>query len=230
MKAFVITVMHHEKSLESANKCIESCRKFGLDVNLYPAFTPKDNPLKIIDTITGKKCFGGRLQREPRPDCVAATFASQLSLWSRCVHSDEDFLILEHDARMIAPIPEVEYDGCMTLGKPSWGEPPEETDTGVLPIVQHTHGNHAILMSPHGAKRIMEYFENKETPTLDPADLFLGEARFDFIQKHVPYSFEVEDTFTLIQEGISTKVKLDVDFDNYEELDPDENFHHSNNS
>jgi len=143
---------------------------------------------------------------------------------------DEDFLILEHDARMIAPMPEVEYDGCMTLGKPSWGKPPEETDTGVLPIVQHTHGNHAILMSPHGAKRIMEYFENKETPTLDPADLFLGEARFDFIQKHVPYSFEVEDTFTLIQEGTSTKVKLDVDFDSYEELDPDENFHHSNNS
>lgn len=234
MKSFVITVMHNQRSLDSAIECIESCKKFGFEPQLYPAFTPKDNPHQVIDDMTGRKCYS-RLKYEPRPECVAGTLASQMSLWYRCAADNEDYLILEHDARMVNPLPTEEYDGCMTLGKPSWGHPPPETKTGVqyLPEYTNFYGNHAILMKPEGARKILSYFSDPrdERPVLDPADMFLAQHRFPFLQKYVPYPFIVEDNFSLIQQwGQSVDIKTGINKDTYEVIDPDEDVHYSNNS
>lgn len=220
--------------MQSADKCIESCKKYGIEPEIFPAFTPKDAPLEIIHRICERDSIFSRFKYEPYPERVASTFASQLMLWSRCAEDDVPYLILEHDARMISPLPDVQFDKLLNVGAPSWGDIPEEPEEGVLKqTISHNLGNHALLMKPEGAREIMDYL--KGDGWVDVADVFLGQFRFDFIEKLVPYPFKVEDTFSTIQsktfkEGITVK-KKDIDsFEKYQEVDPDEGIHNNNNT
>ena len=49
MKAYVITIMSHQGSLETSWRCIESGKKFGLDIERFSAITPSDNPLLLLE-------------------------------------------------------------------------------------------------------------------------------------------------------------------------------------
>ena len=40
MKHFVITIIDNDKSHYAADKCVESGKKFGLEIDYYEAFTP----------------------------------------------------------------------------------------------------------------------------------------------------------------------------------------------
>ena len=48
MKAFVITIMNHQGSLETSWRCIESGCKYDLDIKRFEAITPKDEPLTFL--------------------------------------------------------------------------------------------------------------------------------------------------------------------------------------
>jgi len=226
MKTFIITVTHHPESLKLANRCYDSCMKYGIKPEITPAFTPKDNPLHLINTIIGKN-VENNFEQQPRPDAVAACFASQLMLWSRCATQEQNFLILEHDAVMKRPLPNIDFEGVVTHGKPSWGLEgrPEETGVGVLPHEGGFLGNHAYQMKPSAARYIMDWLRGEDSRPLEPADTFLNSYWFPFIEKCRPYCFEVEETFTLIQSGDTIKMKDNIDFKNYRELDADEHFY-----
>ena len=49
MQAYVITIMDEPKSVQSAKRCIKSAKRYGVDVEMWPAITPKDNPVKIFE-------------------------------------------------------------------------------------------------------------------------------------------------------------------------------------
>ncbi|BCU97410.1 MAG: hypothetical protein CM15mV16_1540 [uncultured marine virus] len=48
MKAYVITIMSHQGSLETSWRCIESGKKFGLDIERFSAYTPDNDPLDFF--------------------------------------------------------------------------------------------------------------------------------------------------------------------------------------
>ena len=52
MKAYVITIMSHQGSLETSWRCIESGKKFGLDIERFSAITPSDNPLLLLEPVS----------------------------------------------------------------------------------------------------------------------------------------------------------------------------------
>ena len=202
MKCFVITV-DHPKSHEIADRCIESCAKQGLHVEKFNAITPKDNPREIITKITGNTKMN--FDREPFPERVASCFASQLTLWDRCSKDTEPYLILEHDAVLELPFPhDIEFDKCITLGRPSWGTFLDSPQTlskkysnGVNKLKTHCFiGNHAVLMKPEGAKEIIELAGHK---LIEPADTFLCQFYFKFLEEYFPWPFVVRETFSMIQ-------------------------------
>ena len=47
MKAFVITIMDNGKSKKAVDRCIQSGKQFGIEVEKHTAFTPSDSPMKI---------------------------------------------------------------------------------------------------------------------------------------------------------------------------------------
>lgn len=238
MKAFVITV-DHPKSHESADKCIESCAKQGIHVEKFNAITPKDNPREIIRNITGNT-KGMMFDFEPFPERVAACFASQLTLWDMCSKDGEPYLILEHDAVLELPFPhDLEFDKCITLGRPSWGPHLESPQTlskkyseGVNKLKTHCFiGNHAILIKPEGARDIIE---KAGIVVLEPADTFLCNHNFKFLEEYYPWPFVVRETFSMIQGDASgdgkantLHVKNNIDLWTYEVIDPDENIHNN---
>jgi GR25 family glycosyltransferase involved in LPS biosynthesis len=239
MKAFVITV-DHPKSHESADKCIESCAKQGIHVEKFNAITPKDNPREIIRNITGNT-KGMLLDLQPFPERVAACFASQLTLWDMCSKDSEPYLILEHDAVLELPFPhDLEFDRCITLGRPSWGPYLDSPQTlskkyneGVNKLRSHCFiGNHAILIKPEGARDIIE---KAGIVPVEPADTFLSNHYFTFLEEYFPWPFVVRETFSMIQGDASgdgkantLHVKNNIDLWTYEVIDPDENIHNNN--
>ena len=49
MKAFVLTIKDIEQSQQAADRCIKSGKTHGIDVQKHYGFTPKDNPLQILE-------------------------------------------------------------------------------------------------------------------------------------------------------------------------------------
>ena len=237
MKCFVITV-DHPKSHEIADRCIESCAKQGLHVEKFNAITPKDNPREIITKITGNTKMN--FDMEPFPERVAACFASQLTLWDRCSKDTEPYLILEHAAVLELPFPhDIEFDKCITLGRPSWGTFLDSPQTlskkysnGVNKLKTHCFiGNHAVLMKPEGAKEIIELAGHK---LIEPADTFLCQFYFNFLEEYFPWPFVVRETFSMIQgdakgdgKANTLHIKNNIDLWTYEVIDPDENIHNN---
>ena len=48
MKSFVITIESLEKSVQAANRCIKSGKKYGFEIERFKATTPTDNPIELI--------------------------------------------------------------------------------------------------------------------------------------------------------------------------------------
>ena len=135
MKAFVITMIGHLYSEESANRCIVSAHNHGVCVNKFTAVT-KDTVEKIMadhnlvwswannnteNTIcpfTGLKQFpytSGDLRNK------MACSMSHYLLWKLCVEINEPILILEHDAVFVQSLPEIDFKGSIQINNPARG-------------------------------------------------------------------------------------------------------------
>ena len=52
MKPFVITIKNHEDSEKLSRRCIETGKNVGgVNVNVFEALTPKDNPFEIFKSM-----------------------------------------------------------------------------------------------------------------------------------------------------------------------------------
>jgi len=221
MRTHIITIMDLYESVESAITCANTCALHGITAQLFPATTPDDDAHEIIETILGRKISTNILQMEPRPERVLSCLASQMRLWNSCVEVDEDFLILEHDARMITPLPDIEVDGVISLGKPSWNKELADSlewEDGLNVMTNWNRpflGNHAIMMSPTGAKQILDRMRNPEFRWLHPADMMMTPAMMGegLLKEYYPFPFDVQETFTTVQSGKSIDVKNYVPVD-----------------
>ena len=196
MKAFVITIMDNEKSMESAFRCMKSAEKYGLHVEHHPAFTPKDKPWEILH----KKGISphGFVERYSRLENCMACFLSHHSLWEMSVELDETIVIFEHDALVTGEIPINEnFDGCMTFSKPSYGKFNTPMKLGVDGLVQKQYfgGAHGYMINAKGAKE----FIKKAMINAAPADVFINLSNFPWLQEYYPWACIAADTFTTIQ-------------------------------
>ena len=132
MKAYVITIMSHQGSLETSWRCIESGKKFGLDIERFSAITPSDNPLLLLEQ-EGISDLGFEEKYSRNLNCISA-FLSHYSLWKKCIELDEEVIIFEHDAVLVEPIPNAPYTYVCNFGKPSYGNWITPKTLGVNPL------------------------------------------------------------------------------------------------
>jgi len=195
-KAYVITILDNERSVQVAKRCIRSGKKNGLDIEMWQAITPKNNPEKIM------KKYGINPQAFIEPysrheNCMAA-FLSHYSLWKKAVKEKIDVLIFEHDAVVVDTIPDVHgYKGCITFGKPSYGKFVTPRFMGVQEL-QHKRyfgGAHAYQVSWQAAEVLIKKAKSYAAPT----DIYLNLDNFRFLQEYYPWPVEANDSFTTIQ-------------------------------
>ena len=134
MKAFVITLENNQYSVESANRCIQSAKQFGQDVEIFHA-VHKDNAYDILKSLslprwtwagnndTQQVCSKTGLKQFPyNTDDIRKKIGCTLShylLWEWCVKFDEPILILEHDAVFVRPLPDIQFEGICQINDPS---------------------------------------------------------------------------------------------------------------
>lgn len=196
MRAFVITIMNNEQSYKAAERCIRSGKRYDVDIMHKPAYTPRDNPRTIfkqwnlpIDNFLGSEWS--------RDDNAMACFLSHYDLWSRCARGDDEYLILEHDAVLTGPVPNVLYDKVMSIGAPSYGKFNTPTQIGINPLTSKRYfpGAHAYLVKPKGAAELVKVAHHSASPT----DVFLSLDNFPWLQEYYPWVAEARDSFTTIQ-------------------------------
>lgn len=205
MRHYVITITGNEKSVEAAERCIESAAKFGMEVYKFPAITPDNTNLDalILEKRINKV---GLYEKYSRPENSIAAFLSHHQLWEMCLQDDEEYTIFEHDAVVVDRIPEfINYKGCINLGKPSYGRFNEPLYLGVNPLTSKPYfpGAHAYRIRPNAARTLIMEARMMAKPT----DVFLDVRKFPFLEEYYPWPVEAHDSFTTIQNvnGIQAK-------------------------
>jgi glycosyl transferase family 25 len=195
MKAYVITITTLPKSVEIANRCIESGKQFGIDVEIFPAITPKDKVYELA------KIHGINIsafdERFSRRDNAIACFLSHYTLWKRCVETNENLFILEHDAVIKNKIDmDIKFKGVLSLGKPSYGRF-NTPRNGISPLTSKDYlpGAHAYMINPNAASDLINRSKVKAIPT----DVFIDRRKFSWIEEFYPWPVEVQDSFSTVQ-------------------------------
>lgn len=196
MKAFVITIKDLQQSNLSANRCIESAKKFDTDVQKFDAFTPKKDPIKFAQThnISTTKFENNQHSRYLN---ALSCFISHFLLWQKCIEQNENILILEHDAVFQKPLPKVEVSMLLSLGKPSYGKYNSKTTEGTYPLFSKRYlpGAHCYILTPKAANQLIS-----KTHEAEPTDVYLNSKRFPWIQEYYPWPVVCDDSFSTVQQ------------------------------
>jgi glycosyl transferase family 25 len=195
MKTYVITITTLQKSVEVANRCIESGKKFGIDIEQFPAITPKD---KVYELAANEginiSAFDERFSRKEN---AIACFLSHYNLWKKSVELNENIFILEHDAVIVNRIDmNMQFKGVLSLGKPSYGKF-NKPRNGVSPLTSKDYlpGAHAYMINPMAANILI----NKSKVKAIPTDVFIDRRQFSWIEEFYPWPVEVQDSFSTVQ-------------------------------
>jgi GR25 family glycosyltransferase involved in LPS biosynthesis len=195
MKAYVITIMDNERSVQSANRCIKSGQMFGIVIEKHKAVTPEDSPMKIASDkqipIEGFEEVYSKFDR-----CLSA-FLSHYSLWEKCIKIKEPILILEHDAVFVNMLPPFFQASIVNCGKPSYGRFRTPAFLGESPLISKRYlpGAHAYYIDPKAAKQLIDKARTHAAPT----DVFINLDNFSDIKEYYPWPVEAKDSFTTIQ-------------------------------
>lgn len=196
MKSYVITMVNNPKSVQAADRCVDSGVRFGYTIQYFNAITPKDPIYNILKKTGVSK--DGFVEKFSRIDNCIAAFLSHYALWNQCAKGSEEFQIFEHDAVIVNNIPEfINYEGCINLGKPSYGRYNDPLNIGVNPLTSKKYfpGAHAYRLKPSAAKLLIQQAKIKAKPT----DVFLHLDTFPWLEEYYPWPVEAHDSFTTIQ-------------------------------
>lgn len=195
MKPFIITISDIEDSVKASNRCIESAKNFGVEIETFDAYTPKDNPFEIFEKLGIK--LSDRIYKNPHLrslDSQCASVLSHYSLWKKAIELNEPILVLEHDAVFVDKLPDLKDYLLVNLSKPSYGKY-QNPKKGLHPFPNpHLKGAHGYAVSPKGAKKIMGAINQRGIWAA--ADVFLN---FSWMQEYAPWPIEAISKFTTIQ-------------------------------
>jgi GR25 family glycosyltransferase involved in LPS biosynthesis len=195
MKAYVITIMDMERSVEIAQRCVDSANQFGINVEMFKAITPNDDVYKIAREKNIN--LSGFDERYSRKENAIACFLSHYSLWNESIETNESILILEHDAIFVDKVDlNMNFKRLISLGKPSYGKY-NIPQNGISPLTSKSYlpGAHGYIVKPNAAADLI----NKSKVLSKPTDLFIDKRSFSWIEEYYPWPIEVKDTFTTVQ-------------------------------
>ena len=188
--------MENEKSVEAANRCIQSGRAHGIEIEHFPAITPENTNLTKAFVERGIPEQGFEEKYSRLENCMAA-FLSHYSLWEKAVNEKIEVTIFEHDAYVVAPIPDpMFYYGVVNLGAPSYGKFLQPAYIGVGPLVskQYFPGAHAYRVNRVGADLLMRGVSHAK-----PTDVYMNKHWFPWLEEYNPWPVMCKDSFTTIQ-------------------------------
>ena len=195
MKAYIVYLPHLPQSVDVMMRAADSAAKFNMAPYAVSGVWRDQarEELRFANLKIGK--FD---ESWSNTDAVIGNFVSQYRIWCEIAGSGHPAIIMEHDAVVIAPIPDVPVgiDIC-TFGKPSFGKYKASGDgfTIMSNLRDKIPGAHGYYLTPNGARMLAE--KAHEIGAL-PVDKFISPQRF-VIAEYYPWPIEAHDSFTTIQ-------------------------------
>jgi GR25 family glycosyltransferase involved in LPS biosynthesis len=175
MKTKIIVLQSSEISVTMGAKCIARAKEFGIDAEVSNGTHGADAPeiLKSLGLRQYKaKMKGGRLG-------VLGCFLSHYFLWEECSKVNEPYMIFEHDAYMLRPLPDNVLDLFPDILKLDSLDPYRDTYNAELDAQdrqdtiwslhdrlehgKHIHskglysiGGYGYIIKPHAAEHLIE--------------------------------------------------------------------------
>ena len=185
MKAYIITLTTHPKSMAAAKRCIGSA---NIPISIFDAVTEEDaERIMREEKIMWKYPWKGEqmdfkagLRKSAYPTANplrrVACFLSHYMLWKMCIEKDEPIMILEHDAIFIKPFDETAFMKAecdiISMNDPRGAtrraqdfheklQQGHQTIQRVptiddLMVPQGLPGNSAYIIKPSGAKKMLD--------------------------------------------------------------------------
>ncbi len=152
MKIFCIALKDNKQSIKMLEDCLLSAKNFDWNVEVFWGVN-KDSITKDvwkhfnISPSTDVK-FRKRLGAQ-------GCFLSHYQLWLKCLDLNTEIIILEHDAIINSPLPEIVTD--KDLVKLYRRNRKNHTDryTGIWNV-----GSHAYYITPQGARKLIKWSKN----------------------------------------------------------------------
>lgn len=205
MKGYVVTLFNVPESINVAERCIYSGKKFNIDIEMFPA-VHKD--VAYIEMSKEKLTLSQFDNSFSDIKAVVGNFVTQYRIWKQIIKNNEPAIVLEHDAIIIDNIPNTIHKGnIVNLGKPSFGKFKEKDKPGIYPLFSkaggYIPGAHGYYVTPIGAQQLVD---KAHSNGISPCDIFLNTKNFD-IKEIYPWVIEAHDTFTTIQNEKGCKAK-----------------------
>ena len=195
MRAYVVTLLNIPESVEVARRAVESAERFGLQASHWPGVW---RDVAMAEMQAEGLRAGAFDESWSNTDAVIGNFVAQYRIW-REIAASEGAVILEHDAVVVAPIPDLQGQGdIITLGKPSFGMLRPRKEQGFYPTFSFGDkipGAHGYYLTPNGAALLVEFAQKFGAM---PVDKFISPQRFQ-IREYWPWPIEARDSFTTIQ-------------------------------
>ncbi len=195
MKAYIVTLFQIPESAEVASRCAQSCWKHDVVPERRPGVWRTEAQQELAAEGLKKGTFD---ESWSNTDAAMGNFVAQYRIWKE-IERSEPAIIMEHDAVVVAPIPELEGHGdIITLGKPSFGRLRSVPKPGFYPLFSSGDkipGAHGYYLTPAGATAMVKMAQRKGAI---PVDKFICPQRFH-ITEYFPWPIEAHDSFTTIQ-------------------------------
>lgn len=204
MKAYVITIKDNPRSVEMADRCIESFKRHNPDgeIEVFDAITPDKDAFSLAEYY--KIPIANFHEKYSRYERVVAAFMSHYMLWRKSIFLNKPIVIFEHDAVVTDAIRKMPFNGLVNLGAPSYGNfNTPNLGLGKLTSKRYLPGAHAYAINPKGAQVICEAAIMDAGPT----DVFLNTRLFPWLEEYYPWPAKADDTFTTIQNKVGCVAK-----------------------
>lgn len=118
-KIYMISISDHPISTMYKRQVMESWKEY--EVNHFEAVTPKDLVYK------NKLDFGTKKSGSKKREFTStekAVWYSHFELWCKCLNTNTPVVVLEHDSKLIKPLPDFKKDGYKFLSfmNRDWGK------------------------------------------------------------------------------------------------------------
>ncbi len=177
MKAYVIRLKDIESSELLAQECIDSASKFNLTVKPFNGIYGEEQINKQHELF---KIRPWKAKMKKHRLGVRGCFLSHFTLWKCCVQEQVPYIIFEHDAVMLRPLPQrvedkffefLMLDPYNKMKKEYEQQHQDITQTGIKEYFnndvhpkygvtdQYAMGLQAYIIKPKAAKRLISYVE-----------------------------------------------------------------------
>jgi hypothetical protein len=101
---YIIYLPNVEKSVEFAERCLESCQRIGQKAELFEGFDGTGKEIIVPDHFKNQSWVKWlKVTDHFQSLTEVALSLSHIALWVKCMEVDQPIVILEHDAIMVKP-------------------------------------------------------------------------------------------------------------------------------